>query len=448
MPGTTAGVYAGALDAGTEVSSTYEGRHLTVRDDELIHPVHADAFVNKGDPVILCDAGAPTTYGVAVGVALVSGTEAASWISVDTEGIFNLPIYAEDDDGNRDVEIGDQLYIRAGALPGVADLDGTGDAEISKISNSVTQVAFGIALGSLTAGGVGVIAIKVHKEGQLVGNVANKGADHVQGSITNPIEWGTTIFNVKQTIFNVGILTDYISGIFIRAYAEEAVPAGGIQGLIYSRITAEDDVQDMYAIRARTDLVMDTPGAHIANMVVGGMFSVTLDNVGFALTLADKIKALDVSIGQSATSTITTGSICGIYVAMNGILTDNAGRTAGIYIYQGGGGSSFPDYGIHIVTESANVLAAIYINSLNQDTPAGIIFETSGGFGYVTLLTYDGPMTAANCEYFLTFTAAAGAEGNTMILEGESNNDADADFAIRVRLAGDAVDRVIRLYEA
>ncbi|KKL18378.1 hypothetical protein LCGC14_2476140, partial [marine sediment metagenome] len=172
------------------------------------------------------------------------------------------------------------------------------------------------------------------------------------------------------------------------------------------------------------------------------------DNAGFALTLADRIKAIDCSIGQTATSTITTGSICGIYVAMNGILTDNAGRTAGIYIYQGGGGTAYPDYGIHIVTESANVLAAIYINSLNQDTPAGIIFETSGGFGYVTLLTYDGPMTAANCEYFLSFTAAAGAEGNTMILEAESNNDADADFAIRVRLAGDAVDRVIRLYEA
>ena len=96
MPGTTAGVYTGALDAGTEVSSTYEGRHLTVRDDELIHPVHADAFVNKGDPVILCDAGVPTSYGVQVGVALVSGTEAASWISLDTEGIFNLPVYAED----------------------------------------------------------------------------------------------------------------------------------------------------------------------------------------------------------------------------------------------------------------------------------------------------------------------------------------------------------------
>ena len=297
----------------------------------------------------------------------------------------------------------------------------------------------------MVAGGEGVIAVKLHWGPVMTGS---KGIDHVQGTTSLPIEWGTDISNVKQLIFNVGILTDYISGIFIRAYAEEAVPAGGIQGLIYSRITAEDDVQDMYAIRGRTDLVMDTPGAHIANMVVGGMFSVSLDNAGFALTLADRMKAVDVSMSQSATSTITTGSICGIYVGMNGILVDNGGRTAGIYIYQGGGGSAFPDYGIYIQTESANVLAAIKIESLNQDTPAGILFETSGGFGYVALMTYDGPMAAANCEYFMSFTAAAGAEGNTMILEDETNNDADADFAIRVRLAGDGVDRVIRLYEA
>ncbi len=448
MPGVTVGVYPGDQTAGTQVSSTYEGRHLTVREDELIHPYIADGFVNKGDPVVLCDAGVPATYGRAVGVAFRSGAAAADWIAIDTEGIFNLTVYAEDDDGNRAIEIGDQLYIRAGALPGAADADGTGDAEISKISNSVVQIPFGYALGSMVAGGSGVIAVKVHFDPIMVGDVANKGIDHVQGTIANPIAWGTTIFNVKSVVMSVGILTDYISGLFMRAYATAAVPAGGIQGLIYSRITVEDDCQDMYAIRGRVDLVMDTPGAHIANMVVGGMFSATLDNAGFALTLADRIKALDVGISQSATSTITTGSICGIYVAMNGILTDNGGRTAGIYIYQGGGGSSYPDYGIHIVTESANVLAAIYINSLNQDTPAGILFETSGGFGYVALISYDGPMSAANCEYFLSFTAAAGAEGNTMILEDETNNDADADFAIRVRLAGDGVDRVIRLYEA
>ncbi len=442
MPGTTAGVYAGALDAGTEVSSTYEGRHLTVRDDELIHPVHADAFVNNGDPVILCDAGTPTSYGVQVGVALVSGTVAGSLISLDTEGIFNLPVYAEDDDGDRAIEIGDQLYIRAGALPGVADLDGTGDAEISKISNSVVQVAFGIALGSLGAGGVGVIAIKVHKEGQLVGNVANKGADHVQGTTTNPIEWGVTNFNVKQVIMNVGILTDYISGLFIRAYAEEAVPAGGIQGLIYTRITAQDDVQDMYAIRGRTDLVMDTPGAHIANMVVGGMFSVTLDNAGFALTLADRIKALDVSIGQTATSTITTGSICGIYVAMNGILVDNGGRTQGIYIYQGGGGSSYPDYGVYIQMESEHTLAGIKIEQLAVAAGYAIDIEDSGGFGYDALIRYDGVNTQG---YFLTLTAAGGAEDSAIIYDIATATET-ADSRLRVRCEGDSRDRYIYLY--
>ncbi len=444
MPGLQVGVYAGEETPGTQVSSTYEGRHLTVLESEMIHPFIADGFVNKGNPVLLCRTAVPGTYGEAIGVAFTSGLSASDRIAIDTEGIFNLQVYAEDDDGNVAIEIGDTLYIHDGST-GAASADGYGDAEISKITNTVTQRIFGYALGRMVAGGEGVIAVKLHWGPVMTGS---KGIDHVQGTTALPIEWGTDISNVKQLIFNVGILTDYMSGMFIRAYAEEAVPAGGIQGLIYSRITAQDDVQDMYAIRGRTDLVMDTPGAHIANMVVGGMFSVSLDNAGFALTLADRMKAVDVSMSQSATSTITTGSICGIYVGMNGILVDNGGRTAGIYIYQGGGGSAFPDYGIYIQTESANVLAAIKIESLNQDTPAGILFETSGGFGYVALMTYDGPMAAANCEYFMSFTAAAGAEGNTMILEDETNNDADADFAIRVRLAGDGVDRVIRLYEA
>ena len=162
MPGVTAGVYTGALTAGTEVSSTYEGRHLTVLESELIHPYIADGFVNKGDPVCLCDAGVQTTYGAAVGVAFNSATAASDYIAIDTEGVWNLTVYAENDDGNVAVEIGDQLYIRAGNLPGAADGDGTGDAEISKIRTTLTQVPFGYALGSMVAGGSGVIAVKVH----------------------------------------------------------------------------------------------------------------------------------------------------------------------------------------------------------------------------------------------------------------------------------------------
>ncbi len=162
MPGVTVGVYAGAQTAGTEVSSTYEGRHLTVREDELIHPYIADGFVNKGDPVVLCDAGVPTSYGRAVGVAFRDGAAVADWIAIDTEGIWNLTVYAEDDAGNAAIEIGDLLYIRAGNLPGAADADGTGDGEISKINDGATQVPFGFALGSMVAGGSGVIAVKVH----------------------------------------------------------------------------------------------------------------------------------------------------------------------------------------------------------------------------------------------------------------------------------------------
>jgi len=162
MPGVTVGVYTGQEDAGTQVSSTYEGRHLTVREDELIHPCHSDGFVDKGDPVCVCDAGVPTTYGNLVGVAFRSGSAAADWIGLDTEGIWNLTVYAENDAGNVAIEIGDPLYMRVGSLPAAADADGTGDGELSKITDNATQVFFGYALGSMVAGGSGRIAVKVH----------------------------------------------------------------------------------------------------------------------------------------------------------------------------------------------------------------------------------------------------------------------------------------------
>ena len=164
MPGLTVGVYEGQLVAGTEVSSTYEGRHVTVREDELIHPYHAaDAgFVNKGDPVIVCDAGQQGTYGNIVGVAFRSAAAAADLIAIDTEGIWNLKVDAYNDLGGVAIEIGDPLYIRAGTLPGATSVLGTGDAELSKRNDSATQVFFGYALGSMVSTHSGRIAVKVH----------------------------------------------------------------------------------------------------------------------------------------------------------------------------------------------------------------------------------------------------------------------------------------------
>ena len=161
MPGVTVGRYPGDQTAGTQVSSTGEGRHLSVLETELIHPFRADGLVNKGDPVIVCDAGVPGTFGNLVGVVFEDAI-ATEYVAFDSEGIFNLTVYAEDDIGNSAIEIGDLLYIRAGNLPGAADADGTGDAEISKMNDAAHQVFFGYALGSMVAGGSGVIAVKVH----------------------------------------------------------------------------------------------------------------------------------------------------------------------------------------------------------------------------------------------------------------------------------------------
>ena len=162
MPGYQVGVYAGQEDAGTEVSSTYEGRHVTVREDELIHTYIADGLVNKGDPVVLCKNAVPGTYGHAVGVAFRSGLSTSDLIAIDTEGIWNLKVDAYDDDGGSVIEIGDPLFIRAGGLSGSVTVTGVGDAEISKRRNLVTQVPFGYALGRMESTSSGRIAVKIH----------------------------------------------------------------------------------------------------------------------------------------------------------------------------------------------------------------------------------------------------------------------------------------------
>ena len=162
MPGTTVGVYTGELTAGTEVSSTYEGRHVTVLETELIHPFRVSGFVNKGDPVIICNAAAVAERGNAVGVALSTATALTDYIAVDTEGIWNLTVFSYDDMGLGDAIVaGDPLFIHDGSTGGVGAI-GTGDATISKRRNNATQIPFGYALGAMVATGTGQVAVKVH----------------------------------------------------------------------------------------------------------------------------------------------------------------------------------------------------------------------------------------------------------------------------------------------
>jgi len=447
MPGVKVGVYPGDAEAGTEVSSSGEGRTVTTIEEELIHPYHADGFVDVGDPVIICDAGVPGTYGLAVGIAHKSGASTADLIALDTEGIWNLTVYAEDDDGDRAIEFGDRLYIRAGALPGAADGDGTGDAEISRISNSVVQVPFGYACGSVVAGGSGVIAVKVHFDPIMVGSVANKGIDHVQGTTVNPIAWGVTGNHIKSTVFSVGVLTDYINGSRIHMLTTDDITAGGVYN-VYSRQDIKHDIQNMIGIHALGYVTPDVAVDMAINQILGLSGQVYINNPGKTITLSDQIAAVRATMDQDATSAITAsvpgrnGRVVGFSCYMNGLEHDNGGDSIGLLISQGGGGTSYPDYGIYIEMESANTLAAIKISQLAVAAGYGIDFEDSAGFGYTALMRYDGVNTQG---YFLTLTAASGVEDSAIPFDTATCAET-ADKRLRVRCEGDNTDRYIYLY--
>ena len=133
-------------DAGDEVSSTYEGRHVNMIEDYLLHADHEDGngddFVRKGDPVWCMDI---------IGVALMTGTSEDDIIPIDTEGIWRLPVICS---GNifQGIWTGQALFI---------DWDGTITDDIGDSINY-----FGYALEDYSLGNGGpdtvVMAVKVH----------------------------------------------------------------------------------------------------------------------------------------------------------------------------------------------------------------------------------------------------------------------------------------------
>jgi len=143
------GVYpvADALAEGDEISSTGEGRHVTLLESELIHKAgNVGGFVDKGNPVVF-----DVTEGHGVGIAFTSAEAATDLVAIDTEGIWVVDVVAADDGGNIAVGGGDVLYIN------------NVTAVVSKIATGATQVPFGYALGIIaTPGNIERIAVKVH----------------------------------------------------------------------------------------------------------------------------------------------------------------------------------------------------------------------------------------------------------------------------------------------
>jgi hypothetical protein len=160
--------------AGEECSSTYEGRHLTIVESELVHKSgNAGGFVIKGDPVIHS-----TTAGVVtVGVAFKTAAAATDLIAIDTEGIWYLTAYDLNDFGNSAIVAGQQIYINRTT------------AVLSKISNTITNIPFGYALGPVSnTGSGGIVAIKVH---------FGEDQSYVWGSAANPKIVPTTLYGFQ-----------------------------------------------------------------------------------------------------------------------------------------------------------------------------------------------------------------------------------------------------------
>ena len=180
------GVYTAGV-AGDEVSSTYEGRHLTFSESQLIHPDNSAEevadLVNKGDPVLVGE----NIVGVAFNSGVLVNTEL---IAIDTEGIWQLSVLAENEGGASAVVVGDELYIHKTT------------AIISKIRNPATHARFGYALYPIAAG-TDVIPVKVHWDPDVDLNdvvwakeitFAETGAGVYTGSVNVPA--GATLVDV------------------------------------------------------------------------------------------------------------------------------------------------------------------------------------------------------------------------------------------------------------
>lgn len=121
-------------EAGEEISSTGEGRHIYVQEVVLVHVDPGDGLVDKGQPVAFWEG---------VGIALKSASSTAENIPIDTEGIWRVSVTA-----TAAIVIGQSLFI---------DVNG-----VVTDSPANAMAVFGYSLQTIAGAGTAVIAVKVH----------------------------------------------------------------------------------------------------------------------------------------------------------------------------------------------------------------------------------------------------------------------------------------------
>jgi len=126
--------YNSHAQAGDEISSTYEGRHVYVQEVLLIHADPGDGLVDKGQPVAFFEG---------VGIALKSASSTSENVPIDTEGIWRVSVVA-----TGAIAVGQSLFINTSGVVTDSPVNG--------------QAIFGYALQQIAEAGTYVIAVKVH----------------------------------------------------------------------------------------------------------------------------------------------------------------------------------------------------------------------------------------------------------------------------------------------
>ncbi len=333
-----AGGYQLGRDAGDQGSSTYEGRHVQVLESLMVHPAHADGFVDGKDPVVV---------GNMVGIAFTDATAATDFITIDTEGLWYLSVVGSDDDGNSAVVQGDELYIN------------TTTAIISKISAVATQRHFGLAQGPVDAGTTAVIMVKIHFDPQSADQaveqeiwVSKFGNDSNDGSVLFPkltVTGGMAAVTATRKIVYVHPGT-YTETTTVTWPAFSAVSLIGLGAQFNTVIgTAAGD-----------EVIAVAPG------VVSSTFELTIENIH-----------LDHD---------TSG--------LDGLLLDNTSMTKKLnaYLRNFGGDGSASDKTITVTHGDTSNAVRIYMDGRNGSIE-GAIFFTAGDGGdrlYITGNTLNG----------------------------------------------------------
>ena len=258
------GGYAADMVAGSEVSSTYEGRHISVLETDLTHPAVGDNLVNKGDPIIFNDLGQSNYVGV--GVSFNSAAAVTDFVAVDTEGIWALDVVSSDDLGNSNIVFGDQIFINVTT------------AVLSKIRNANTNRPFGYALNTVTIAGAGtasVVPVKVHWDPYW-----SVVAEPLCGVAGAPYVNDTANTTFRQFRYDSGATSGLNRGEYLRVYYTGAGGGGDCMRL-YADVVGVA-AQNVFGLHVSAGFGESDTGGSITGMGVACRAQIGLPDVAMA----------------------------------------------------------------------------------------------------------------------------------------------------------------------